>query len=275
MEITLGFSPCPNDTYIFDALVNGKIETEGINFSYFLADVEELNAKAFHEEPDVTKLSFHAFLHLAETYKLLDAGAALGFGTGPLLISKEKYKFEDIRNLNVAIPGKYTTANLLFLLAFGNNTSRKEYVFSDIENAILQNEVDAGVIIHENRFTYSERGLHKIADLGMLWENQTQLPVPLGGIAVHKRIGAEIAAKINSLIQKSLQYAESNKPELSDFVICNAQEMDKSVMQKHIDLYVTNYSKSLGEEGRKAVLAMFSRAYKNGIINHIPQNIFV
>lgn len=275
MEITLGFSPCPNDTYIFDALVNGKIDTEGIKFSYFMADVEELNAKAFLEEPDVTKMSFHAFLHLAEKYILLDAGAALGFGTGPLLISKEKYKFEDITNLNVAIPGKYTTANLLFLLAFGNNTSRKEYVFSDIENAILQNEVDAGVIIHENRFTYSERGLYKIADLGMLWENQTQLPVPLGGIAVHKRIDAEIAAKINSLIQKSLLYAEDHKPELSEFVICNAQEMEKSVMQKHIDLYVTSYSKSLGKAGRKAVSEMFLMAAKNGIINHIPQNIFI
>ncbi len=274
MKITLGFSPCPNDTFIFDALVNQKIDTEGIEFLYSLADVEELNSLAFSEVPDVTKLSFHAFLHLAGIYKLLDAGAALGFGTGPLLISKQNFLLEDVPALKVAIPGEYTTANLLFSLAFGTQVQRQSYVFSDIERAVLSNEVDAGVIIHESRFTYLQKGLHEIIDLGKFWEEKTQLPVPLGGIAVHKRIDKEIANTINSLITKSLNYAIANKPILSEFVTCHAQEMEISVMQKHIDLYVTKYSHSLGAEGRKAVQAMFDMALSKGIIHALPENIF-
>ena len=274
MKITLGFSPCPNDTFIFDALVNQKIDTEGIEFSYSLGDVEELNALAFSEVPDVTKLSFHAFLHLAGIYKLLDAGAALGFGTGPLLISKHNILLEDVPSLKVAIPGEYTTANLLFSLAFGTHVQRQSYVFSDIERAVLSNEVDAGVIIHESRFTYHQKGLLEIIDLGKFWEDKTQLPVPLGGIAVHKRIDKEIANTINSLMIKSLKYAIANKPILSEFVTCNAQEMEISVMQKHIDLYVTKYSHSLGAEGRKAVQAMFDMALSKGIIHSLPEKIF-
>lgn len=275
MKITLGFSPCPNDTFIFDALVNHKIDTGDLEFSYFLADVEELNQLAFQEKPDVTKLSFHAFLHLAGRYRLLDAGAALGFGTGPLLVAKQPYTPHELVNKTVAVPGLNTTANLLFSLAFGDQCQRKVYLFSDIEKAILDGEVDAGVIIHENRFTYAEKGLFEVLDLGKFWEMQTNSPVPLGGIAVHERIDHGIAVQINSLILESLLFAEQNRPFLSDFVTCNAQEMNKDIMQKHIDLYVTAYSQSLGIEGRNAVDSMFRLAFEKRIIPKIPKDIYI
>lgn len=275
MQISLGFSPCPNDTYIFDALVNKKIDTEGLEFNYFLADVEELNNQAFQQKADVTKLSFNAFMHLAGIYKMLDAGAALGFGAGPLVIAKKAFSLDEIPGKVIAIPGKNTTANLLFSIAFGEEVVKKEYLFSDIENAILNEEVDAGVVIHENRFTYAQKGLHKIIDLGHYWEQLTHAPVPLGGIAVHHRIDNVTAKKIGRLIRKSLEYANFNSKQLSSFVTCNAQEMDEKIMRSHIDLYVTSYSQSLGTEGRQAINIMFQVAYERGIIKQIPTNIFV
>ena len=186
MKLSLGFSPCPNDTYIFDALVHGKVDTEGIEFEYFMADVEKLNENAFAEMPDITKLSFHAFLHLAGTYLLMDSGAALGFGTGPLVISRQLNHISKLEGKKLAIPGIYTTANLLFSFAMKEAVQKKVILFSEIENAILNGEVDAGVIIHENRFTYKSKGLHKLLDLGEHWEQLTGSPVPLGGIAAHK-----------------------------------------------------------------------------------------
>jgi 1,4-dihydroxy-6-naphthoate synthase len=274
MKLTLGFSPCPNDTYIFDALVHQKVDTEGLEFRYFMADVEKLNQEAFAEKPDITKLSFHAFLLLAGRYLLLDSGAALGFGAGPLVISKNLKNFNELKGKTVAIPGVYTTANLLFSLAMKDDVHKKELLFSEIENAILSGDVDAGVIIHESRFTYQLKGLHKLIDLGEYWEQLTGSPVPLGGIAAHNRLGTEVISKVNRCIRRSVEFANEHKGELNEFIRCNAREMDDSVMQKHIDLYVNEFSVSLGILGKQAVSQMFDFAIKAGIIPEMPAKIF-
>jgi 1,4-dihydroxy-6-naphthoate synthase len=274
MKLTLGFSPCPNDTYIFDALVHHKIDTEGLEFEYSMADVELLNAAAFAEKPDITKLSFHAFMHLTGKYLLLDSGAALGFGAGPLVISKKLKSFEELTGKTVAIPGKYTTANLLFSLAMHDKVEKKEMLFSDIEHAIVSGIVDAGVIIHESRFTYQSKGLHKLMDLGEYWEQKTGSPVPLGGIAVHRRLESDVILKIERSIRRSVEYANEHKGERNDFIRCNAQEMDDAVMQQHIDLYVNQFSVSLGLKGKHAVIQMFEYAISSGIITQMPERIF-
>ena len=274
MKLTLGFSPCPNDTYIFDALIHRKVDTEGLEFDYFMADVEQLNGEAFSEKPDVTKLSFHTFMHLAGTYLLLDSGAALGFGAGPLVVSKNLNHFEELAGKTVGIPGIYTTANLLFSLAMKESVHKKEMLFSDIENAILSGEIDAGVIIHESRFTYQSKGLHKLMDLGEYWERLTGSPVPLGGIAAHKRLGNDVIAKVERSIRRSVEFANAHKGELNEFIRCNAQEMDDAVMQKHIDLYVNEFSVSLGLQGKQAVNQMFEYALSAGVITKIPDCIF-
>lgn len=274
MKLTLGFSPCPNDTYIFDAMVHQKVDTEGLVFDYLMADIEKLNNEAFKEKPDVTKLSFHAFLHLAGRYLLLDSGAALGFGAGPLVISKELNHFNELADKTVAIPGIYTTANLLFSLAMKEPVQKKELLFSDIEDAILTGEVDAGVIIHESRFTYQLKGLHKLIDLGEYWEQLTGLPVPLGGIVAHTRLGKDVISKVDRCIRRSVEYANASKGELNEFIRCNAREMDDTVMQKHIDLYVNKFSVSLGSLGKQAVKQMFGFAVEAGIIPTIPDQVF-
>ncbi len=274
MKLTLGFSPCPNDTYIFDALVHQKVDTEGLEFDYFMADVEKLNGEAFQEKPDITKLSFHAFLHLAGRYFLLDSGAALGFGAGPLVVSKNLEHFDELAGKTVAIPGMYTTANLLLSLAMKHGIIKKEMLFSDIENSILDGEADAGVIIHESRFTYHLKGLHKLLDLGEYWEQLTGLPVPLGGIAAHSRLGDDVIAKVNRSIRRSVEFANGHKGELNEFIRCNAREMDDDVMLKHINLYVNEFSVSLGEQGKNAVNQMFELAVKAAIIPVLPSRIF-
>jgi len=274
MKLTLGFSPCPNDTYIFDAMVHRKVDTEGLEFDYFLADVEKLNSAAFDEKPDITKLSFNAFLHLAGKYVLLDSGAALGFGAGPLVISKNLQYFDELPGKTIAIPGIYTTANLLFSLALKEKVYKKEMLFSDIENAVLSGEVDAGLIIHESRFTYQAKGLKKLIDLGEFWEQRTGLPVPLGGIAAHSRLGDDIILKVNRSIRRSVEYANLHKGEPNKFISCHAQEMDPSVMQQHISLYVNQFSVSLGQQGQQAIETMFEYALSAGLISKMPERIF-
>jgi 1,4-dihydroxy-6-naphthoate synthase len=274
MKLTLGFSPCPNDTYIFDAMVHQKVDTEGLEFEYFMADVEQLNTAAFNEKPDITKLSFHAFLHLAGKYLLLDSGAALGFGAGPLVISRHLKDFNELPGKTIAIPGVYTTANLLFSLAMKDSVHKKEMLFSDIENAVLTNETDAGLIIHESRFTYQSKGLNKLIDLGEFWEQLTGSPVPLGGIAAHSRLGDEIIGKVNRSIRRSVDFANIHKGEPNEFISCHAQEMDPAVMQQHIDLYVNQFSVSLGVQGKQAINQMFQYAVSAGIIAEMPERIF-
>ncbi len=275
MKLTLGFSPCPNDTFIFDALVNGRIDTEGLEFDYFLADIEQLNRKAFASEVDITKISCHAYSYVAREYSILDSGSAIGYRTGPLLISKHSIEPEKIKNARIAIPGRYTTANLLFSLAWPEALNKKEYLFSDIENVLLKEEAEAGLIIHETRFTYSKKGLIKLADMGEYWEELTNLPVPLGVIIINRRIPLEIALKFNRILRKSIEFAHENSLVSYDFVASNAREMESSVMNSHIKLFVNEFSFNLGILGKKALSELFRIGHEKGIIPRVPETIFL
>ena len=275
MKLTLGFSPCPNDTFIFDAMINGSVDTEGIEFDYFLADVEELNSKAINAEVDITKISFHAYCYAANNYVILDSGSALGFGAGPLLVSKHNFDVSTIASKKIAIPGKYTTANLLFSIAFPECRNKKEYLFSDIEDAIINDAVDAGLIIHETRFTYQKRGLIKIADMGEYWEKLVNLPVPLGAIVIKRIIPEDIALKVNRILRRSLEYAINNPESSRDFIAGNAQEMDMEVVKNHISLYVNEFTLSLGSKGREAIEKLFAIATEKKVIPQLPDRIFL
>ena len=258
MKLSLGFSPCPNDTFIFDALVNKKIDTAGFEFEVVLQDVETLNQWALQGRLDITKLSFPAFFQSIDEYILLNSGSALGKGVGPLLISKSEVKDQEqkMENLIIGLPGLHTTANLLFSFAYPNALKKKFMIFSSIEEAVLRGKADLGVIIHENRFTYKQKGLYKIRDLGEYWEQQMNAPIPLGAIAIKRKLGAA-AGKVNSLIKQSLDFAYSNYPVIADYVKQHSQEMSEDVMRQHIDLYVNNYSLDLGAEGRQAIATLY------------------
>ena len=271
----MGFSPCPNDTFIFDAMVHGRVDTEGLEFDYFLTDVEELNRKALSSEVDITKISYHAYAYVADNYLILDAGSALGHRNGPLLISKRRIGIKELSKLKIAIPGKYTTANLLFSIAWPDVVNKTEYLFSKIEDALLHNEVDAGLIIHETRFTYYKRGLHKLADMGEYWENLTGLPIPLGAIVIKRSIPDDIAQKVNRVVRRSLEYAYKDSFASYDFVAGNAKEMDSTVMNNHIKLYVNEYTLNLGIRGREAVVELFRIAGEKGVIPALPDRIFL
>jgi 1,4-dihydroxy-6-naphthoate synthase len=260
MKLKLGFSTCPNDTFIFEALVHHKIDTEGLEFDLLLADVEELNKTAFEHEIDITKLSYHAYAYVSDNYTLLDAGSALGKNNGPLLIGKQKITPDEIDNLKIAIPGRYTTANLLLSIAYPKALNKTEFLFSDIEEAVLSEKANAGLIIHENRFTYEQKGLLKIVDLGEFWENKTKMPIPLGGIVVNKKLNKDIQLKINRLVRKSIEYAYENPDSSLAFIKLYAQEMAPDVMRKHIALYVNDYSFDLGETGKKAIDTLYKEA---------------
>lgn len=255
MKITIGFSPCPNDTFIFDALVNNKIDLEGFEFDVVMADVETLNQWALQGKLDITKLSFPAFFKSLENYTLLDAGSAVGKGVGPLLISDSQHEItdEEINQASIALPGANTTADLLFSLAYPEAKNKIFMIFSAIEGALVNKEVDLGVIIHENRFTYQQKGLQKVKDLGEYWEERMELPIPLGGIAINQSIKRNDALKVNELIRKSLDFAFKNLPLIPGYVKQHSQEMSEDVMRQHIELYVNNYSLDLGEEGRLAI----------------------
>ncbi|WP_183568510.1 menaquinone biosynthesis family protein [Mucilaginibacter sp. SP1R1] len=281
MKLTLGFSPCPNDTFIFDALIHHKIDTEGLEFEVFYDDVETLNQKAFRGELDVTKLSYHAFAYVADKYVLLDSGSALGYGVGPMLICKgnENELREQLETgnpqLKVGIPGKYTTANFLLGYAFPRATNKVELVFSDIENAVLEGRVNVGLIIHENRFTYQDKGLKKIIDLGDYWEKQTGCAIPLGGIVANRNLPLDGQHKLNRVLRKSVEFAFANPKSGLEFIRSHAQEMSEEVMYKHIELYVNKYSVELGDEGRKAIKLLFDTALKNNTIPAIQEELFL
>jgi 1,4-dihydroxy-6-naphthoate synthase len=276
MTLTLGFSPCPNDTFIFDALVNKKIDTEGLDFDVRLEDVETLNQWAMQGQLDISKISYGVLPLVLDRYELLDAGGALGKGVGPLLIARRPIPLGDISECSIAIPGQRTTAHLLFSLAFPTAHHKEFMIFSGIEDAVLAGKVDCGVIIHENRFTYQHKGLTKLLDLGEFWEKETGAPIPLGGIVLRRGQDPALAVKINTLIRKSLEYAFSHYPNLPDYVRDHAQEMDQQVMRQHIDLYVNNYSLSLGHDGEKAIrtlLQTFARLHARQEIPAHPLSI--
>lgn len=274
MKLTIGYSPCPNDCFIFDALIHGKIDTEGLQFEVRLEDVETLNQKALNGYLDITKLSYHAYAYALDHYILLKAGSALGFNCGPLLVHSKKFKL-DLDNMKVAIPGKYTTANLLLSIAFPKLTNKKEYVFSEIENAVLSGEVDAGLIIHENRFTYMERGLEKIMDLGEYWDAMIHAPIPLGGIVIKRNLDPELHQKVNRLIRKSVEYAYANPESCMDYVKAHAQEMSEEVMKKHIALYVNDFSIDLGEKGINAVELLFVKAQELNLFKYNNEKLII
>lgn len=287
MTLSLGFSPCPNDTFIFDALIHQKIDTGSLDFSVEYHDVETLNQKAFDKQLDITKLSYHAFAYAVEDYELLDAGSALGFGVGPLLITKDKTLAERLANLagreldeewkklRVGIPGMYTTANFLLGLAYPDLQNKVELVFSDIEQSLLNGSIDIGLIIHENRFTYQDKGLFKIYDLGDYWEQTTGFPIPLGGIVIKRSLPKEIKQQVNRLIAESVRFAFANPKSALDYIRNHAQEMEESVMYQHIELYVNTYSEDLGEVGRSAVSHLFAKAKELGLIPQSERGLFL
>lgn len=252
-KLTLGFSPCPNDTFIFDALVHGKIDTQGLKFEVVLADVEELNERASRGALDITKLSFNALMYCLNHYALLDSGAALGQNCGPLLIAGPQSARLNPAEAKIAIPGVKTTANFLMSYAYPKVVAKTPLLFSEIERVVASGEFDMGVIIHENRFTYEDRGLIKVRDLGNYWEEKTGLPIPLGGIAVHRRINSKTQRLIQELLRLSVEFARNNPEQTEDYVRCHAQEMSREVMYQHIELYVNDYTLTLGERGRSAV----------------------
>ena len=266
-QINIGFSPCPNDTFIFDAMINNRIDTEGFVFKPVMADVEELNRKAFLNELEVTKLSFHAFLHICDKYVLLRSGSALGNNCGPILISRQKYTKEDVEQLKIAIPGKYTTANFLLHHAFPNLSDPVEMTFNEIEGAIEDGSVDAGLIIHENRFTYEAKGLNKMIDLGEHWYDSTSAPIPLGGIAVSRELDTDTQVTINRVLRRSVEFAMNSPAASIDFVKAHSQEMEDSVIKQHIELYVNDFTKDLGDKGVEAINIMLANAKKRGIVN--------
>jgi 1,4-dihydroxy-6-naphthoate synthase len=273
--MTIGYSPCPNDCFIFDALVHKKIDTGNLAFDEKLEDIETLNKWAFEGKLDATKISFHAYAYVADKYQFLHSGGALGNNCGPILISKAPHQLTDVKNLKIAIPGKLTTANFLLSLSFPEAKNKTELLFSNIENKVLSGEFDAGLIIHENRFTYQQKGLKKIIDLGEWWESTYHAPIPLAGIAVKRNLPAEIKHKASELIRKSVEFAFANPKSSYNYVKQHAQEMDEEVRNKHIALYVNNFSIDFGDNGREAIEQMYSIAAEHHIIPNSLKDIFI
>jgi len=259
MKLTLGFSPCPNDTFIFDALVNNKIDTGGLSFEVVLEDVQTLNKWAMEGRLDASKISYGVLPLVLDEYVVLNAGGALGKGVGPLLITKEEgINPSLIAGKSIALPGENTTAHLLFSLAYPEAKNKRFMIFSDIENAVVDNKVDLGVIIHENRFTYMQKGLKKVTDLGEYWEKETRSPIPLGGIVMKRTFDTVLQKKLDALIKESVEYAFNNYPLLAEYVKQHSQEMEETVMRQHIDLYVNNFRIQRGPEGKTAVKKLLS-----------------
>jgi 1,4-dihydroxy-6-naphthoate synthase len=277
MTLTLAYSPCPNDCFMFDAMVHGRIDTEGLEFDVRLLDIDALNAAAIAGEFDATKLSFHAYPYCAGAYVLLDAGSALGNNCGPLLISKREIPRHEVAagGVRIAIPGKLTTANFLCGLAFPKAQDKTPIIFSDIEPAVLDGRFDAGLIIHENRFTYEAKGLKRIIDLGEFWEGETGAPIPLGGIVVRRAAPDGVKQALNRVMRRSVEFAFAHPEASLPYVRAHAQEMSEEVMYKHIDLYVNRYSVDLGLEGRRAIELMFTRADGLALIPKLSAPLFL
>lgn len=253
MKISIGFSPCPNDTFMFAAMVNHWIDTMGFTFDVSMEDIETLNQWADKEKLQVTKLSFHKALYLDSNYSLLQSGAALGNGCGPLLVAKTHLDDNAINAGLIALPGQWTTANLLFTRYHPHADNKVFQRFDTIESAVVSGDAVAGVIIHENRFTYEARGLVKIQDLGEAWEQETGLPIPLGGIFASRHLDNRVRSLLEDMIRQSIEYAYRHPDQAMNYVRQYAQEMDEEVMKQHIDLYVNEFSLNLGEDGRRAV----------------------
>lgn len=273
--LSLGYSPCPNDTFIFYALVHNKIDTGDIAFKEMLLDVETLNQMAVNSEFDITKVSFHAFGYLRDKYCLLRSGGALGKGCGPLIVAREETDMHSLAGKTIAVPGMYTTAFLLLKIFAPTLVKNvRAMPFHEIVTAVQSGEVDAGLIIHESRFTYGEAGLSKVLDLGQWWEEQTGLPIPLGCIIARRELGDNTIHRTETLIRKSIQYAFLHRDEANSYIKEHAQETEDAVIEQHINLYVNNYSEDLGSEGMKAVEELFRRAEGKGLIPRSSNSLF-
>lgn len=264
--LRLGYSPCPNDTFIFYALMHGRIPLHGITISEELADVETLNRLALAGTLDLTKISYHAFGHLRNDYALLRSGGALGRGCGPLVVARESTTLARLRGRLIAIPGELTTANLLLQLHGTGYHRLKILPFSEIMTAVAGGSVDAGLIIHESRFTFAEHGLVAVEDLGAWWEDLTGLLIPLGGILARRDLGRTMIEEVESAISASVRYAFAHPQETRAYIRAHAQELDDAVIDQHIALYVNDFSLDLGDEGLAAVQELLHRAEAAGII---------
>ncbi len=255
MKLKLGFSTCPNDTFMFDAMVNGRIDTEGLEFELEMADILHLNRAAMAERLDIVKVSYNTYGSIRDRYRLLESGSAMGMGCGPLLIAKEPIAIEDLvaQQGLVAIPGVNTTANLLLSFFEPRLVHREEMLFHEVMPAVLSGQASAGLIIHENRFTYQDFGLVCLQDLGAYWEAQTGLPIPLGAICVHERLGEALARKVDRVLHASIAYAFAHPQECMPYVRAHAQELSDAVTQAHINLYVNEFSLDMGPSGKAAV----------------------
>ena len=265
-QLSLGYSPCPNDTFIFYGLTHGKIPLPQLEFIERLEDVETLNRLAVEGQLDLTKISYHALGHLRQDYTLLRSGGALGRGCGPLLVAKQNCSMASLRGKKIAIPGQLTTANLLLQLYGEGYDNLLILPFHQIMGAVMSGTVAAGVIIHESRFTYQQHGLQQVLDLGQWWEEDSGCPIPLGGILAKRSLGAGLIKQLDSALRSSVEYALANPQHPQEYIQQHAQELDAEVIRSHIELYVNNFSIELGDEGLLAVETLFRRAEARGII---------
>lgn len=266
MEINIGLSPCPNDIFIFDALLHERIPLQGLRFRPVIEDVEQLNQKALQGTLDISKLSYHVIGKTLASYQILDSGSALGYNNGPILVSLPGHKACDKKELRIAIPGEETTANLLLGIFYPQATKKTAFLFSDIADLVVQGEQDAGLLIHESRFTYKKKGLIALDDLGAKWEAHEHLPIPLGGIAIKRSMPAEVITLVNELIRQSIEYAMQHPDVVAPAIHHYAQEKDKTVIQQHISMFVNNFSLSLGALGRESISRLFFRAREAALI---------
>lgn len=264
--LTLGYSPCPNDTFIFYALTHGRIPLPGVHIRERLEDVETLNTLALSQSLDLTKISYHAFGHLRQDYALLHSGSALGRGCGPLVVAREPREMSSLRGRRIAIPGQLTTANLLLQLCDQGFEDVVAMPFHRIIAAVTSGEVEAGVIIHESRFTYQEQGLHQVLDLGHWWESDTGLPIPLGGILARRSLGVELIERIDQALRQSVEFAQTHPEETRNYIKQHSQELADAVIDSHIALYVNHFSDDLGSEGVHAIATLLQRAEARGLI---------
>lgn len=272
--IKIGFSPCPNDTFIFDALVHQRIFSP-VHFLPELRDVEQLNRMAMQSTLEVTKMSFASYAWVSDQYQILNSGSALGRNCGPLLISKNNVQPDQTTGLRVAIPGRNTTANLLLSIFFPELKNKMEMLFSEVEEAVLSGQADLGLIIHENRFTYEQKGLLKVADLGECWEARFQHPIPLGCIAVLRRLPEDQKLEIDGKIRESVRWAFEHPEDSLNYIQQHAREMSREVQQSHIGLYVNQFSIDLGKEGREAVRLLFEKGHESGLLPLVHEPIFI
>jgi 1,4-dihydroxy-6-naphthoate synthase len=274
-KISIGISSCPNDTFAFAAIFNKLIDTKNYEFNFHISDIEQLNKKAFNSEFDVTKISFFTYAQISKNYQILNSGNAIGNNNGPLLVGKRKIYKDEINDLKIAIPGKNTTANLLLSTLFPNANKKTEYLFSEIEDVILSNEMDAGLIIHENRFTYHEKNLLKIVDLGEEWQNLTKMMIPLGGIIIKRTFDEKTKNEIDTIIKNSIEFAFKNWNLVYKFIKQYAQNLDDEVIKKHIDLYVNKHTIDLGIEGKNSINFLLNQVEKLELCEKIEKPVFI